>query len=119
MRVHLDLVSLEQKPAIPVNYNHLLSRALLKILAKAEPAYQAHLRTLGLKGQFNKRFRLYTFSSLQFYGPRWNLDEGIFHFEEPLRAKLILSFAHPAEFIQNEIVPLFREAMLLVNARSG
>jgi CRISPR-associated endoribonuclease Cas6 len=119
MRVHLDLVSLEDRPAIPVNYNHLLSRALLKILSKAEPAYQAHLRTLGLKGQFNKRFRLFTFSSLQFYGPRWNLEDGVFVFEEPLRAKLILSFAHPQEFIKTELAPLFADAVLTINSRAG
>jgi CRISPR-associated endoribonuclease Cas6 len=119
MRVHLDLVSLEEKPAVPVNYNHLLSRALLKVLAKAEPAYQAHLRTLGLKGQFNKRFRLFTFSSLQFYGPRWDLEDGIFRFSEPLHAKLILSFAHPTEFVRNEIVPHFEGATLTLAARSG
>lgn len=119
MRVHLDLVSLEDKPAIPVNYNHILSRALLKILSKAEPAYQAHLRTLGLKGQFNKRFRLLTFSSLQFYGPRWDLEEGVFVFEEPLRAKLILSFAHPQEFIKTELAPLLNDATLTINSRVG
>jgi CRISPR-associated endoribonuclease Cas6 len=119
MRVHLDLVSQEDKPAIPVNYNHLLSRALLKILAKAEPAYQAHLRTLGLKGQFNKRFRLFTFSSLQFYGPRWNLEDGVFIFEEPLHAKLILSFAHPPEFVKNEFIPLLDNATLVINSRAG
>ena len=119
MRVHLDLVSLEEKPSIPVNYNHLLSRAVLRVLSKAEPAYQAHLRTLGLKGQFNKRFRLFTFSSLQFFGPRWNLDDGIFRFDEPLHAKLILSFAHDQDFIKKEFLPLFENAKLMIGGRSG
>lgn len=119
MRVHLDLVSLDENPSIPVNYNHLLSRALLKILSKAEPGYQALLRTLGLKGQFNKRFRLFTFSSLQFYGPRWNIDEGIFRWEEPLHAKLIMSFAHNQDFVKNEFFPLFNGATIVLNSRSG
>lgn len=119
MRVHLDLVSLEQEPAIPVNYNHLLSRTILKHLSRAEQDYQGVLRTLGLRGQFNKRFRLFTFSSLQFYGPRWQLEDGVFLFPEPAHAKLILSFAHDPEFVQRHFVPALQNATLLLAGQHG
>lgn len=114
MRVHLDLVSLEQSPAIPVNYNHLISKAILKTILPAEPEFQNLLRTKGLRGQQTKRFRLFTFSGLRFHGPRWTLENGQFIFKEPAQAQLIISFSYDESFMTKHIIPLLQNATLRI-----
>ncbi len=116
MRLHLDLTSVEKNPSIPVNYNYPLGRAIMRILAPAEERYEKYSRGHGMKGQATKRFKLYAFSGLEFYGPRWSMHERTFHFEESLRAKLIVTFPHPEEFVLSTIVPLFNDATLQIPA---
>jgi CRISPR-associated endoribonuclease Cas6 len=117
MRVHLDLISVEKRPVIPINYNHLLSRAILKTLAPAEQKLERLLRGQGVKGQINRRFKMFTFSGLRFYGPRWELQDGLFRFQEPAQAELIISFPHDEEFLCEHVVPLFRDNELTLGVR--
>jgi CRISPR-associated endoribonuclease Cas6 len=112
MRLHLDLLSLDARPIIPVSYNYTLSRTLLKILSGAEGEYERFSRATGLRGQSAKRFKLFTYSGLLFHGPRWELINGHFHFDEPLQARLILSFPHDEEFVRGTLVPLFERSIL-------
>lgn len=112
MRLHLDLLSLDPRPIIPVNYNYTLSRTLLKILSAAEADYERFSRAIGLRGQASKRFKLFTYSGLLFHGPRWELIDGMFHFEEPFQARLVVSLPHDEEFVRGTIVPIFERAIL-------
>jgi CRISPR-associated endoribonuclease Cas6 len=111
MRLHLDLLSLDPRPVIPVSYNHTLSRTIQKVLSAAEGEYERFSRAAGLRGQSAKRFKLYTYSGLLFHGPRWELIDGMFHFNEPLQARLIMSFPHDEEFMRGTIIPIIERAV--------
>ncbi|WP_315815067.1 CRISPR-associated endoribonuclease Cas6 [Paraflavitalea speifideaquila] len=74
MRLLLTLVTNEEKPVIPINYQYPLSAAIYKIIQRADMDYAAFLHDSGYaKAGSAKQFKLFTFSDIRVpFAPPFN-----------------------------------------------